>query len=89
MYPVQTTWGDVWRYGYVQDKAGVVWKITDEKAGWLKLQNRDGQEAIRERPTPETPVVAMLSTEQEAFAAIYRAFPGAQIIDIRETGATT
>lgn len=84
MYPMQTTWVDVWQYGYIQDKAGTAWKILEEKDGWMLLQNQAGQQASMMRPDPMAPVTALLLTEQEAFAAIYRAFPGAQIIEVKE-----
>lgn len=87
MYAHPTTWGDVWTYGYVRDKTGEVWKIAEEKDGWMKLVNRAGQERVMLRPDPAAPVTALQSTEEEALGAIFRAFPGAQIIEIQQTGA--
>lgn len=79
-----TTWGDVWTYGYVVDKNGVTWKITHEKSGWVQMVNREGQQVQMPRPEPTTPVTALLMTEPEALAAIRSAFPGAEIIEIKE-----
>lgn len=80
----QTTWGDVWPYGYVRDKSGVDWKILDEKAGWLLMQNREGQQASMERPRDDTPVTALFYEEHEALQMIFQVFPGAQIIATEE-----
>ena len=79
-----TTWGDIWPHAYVQDGAGETWKIVEEKAGWMLLQNRAGQRVSQLRPPDSTPVVSVEMTEPEALAAIYRAFPGAEIIEIKE-----
>lgn len=84
MIPEPTTWGDVWQYAYVQDKSGEVWKIVGEKSGWIKMINAQGREVDMVRPDPDTPVVTMAMTEPEAQEVIYRHFPGAQVIDIKE-----
>lgn len=76
----ETTWGDIWPYAYIQDKRGEVWKILEEKSGWLLLQNRAGQQASMERPADDVPVTSVEMEFEEAMAAIYRVFPGAQII---------
>lgn len=86
MYPQPTTWGDIWPYGYIMDKSGVAWKLVDEKAGYVLLRNAEGKEVSFLRPANDVPVTALFYTEQEAFACIYRVFPGAQIIDIRQEG---
>ena len=88
MYLKETTWGDVWPYGYVQDARGETWKIVEEKQGWMLLQNRAGQQVSQMRPADEVPVTALLYTEAEAFDMFFRVFPGAQIIHIEE-GSTT
>lgn len=88
MYLQQTTWGDIWPYGYVQDKAGEAWKLVDEKDGWILLQNAQGEQRSMLRPADHVPVTALLYTEGEAWRAIYTVFPGAQIIEIRQTGAS-
>lgn len=84
MIPEQTTWGDVWPYGYVVDQTGEAWKITHEKSGWIKLVNKAGEERQMPRPPDHLPVTALMMVESEAIAAIRRAFPGAEIIEIKE-----
>ncbi|MDQ3276485.1 MAG: hypothetical protein M3Q39_16030 [Actinomycetota bacterium] len=81
----QTVWGDVWPFAFVRDKAGVVWKITDEKSGWVKLKNRAGHTRSIPRPEPIAPVTVMENTEAEAVNIIQTVFPGSRIIDIIET----
>lgn len=87
MYAQPTTWGDIWQYGYVQDKTGEVWKLAEEKNGWILLVNAAGEQRSMLRPADNVPVTALLYTDEEAWRAIYSAFPNAQIIEIRQTGA--
>lgn len=88
MYTKETTWGDIWPYGYVQDAQGTVWKLMEEKQGWMLLANAQGQQVSQMRPADDVPVTALLYTEEEAFRAIYSVFPGAQIIEIKEDKCT-
>lgn len=80
----QETWGDVWQFGYVVDQNGVAWKIVAEKAGWIQMVNREGKTTAMPRPPAHLPVTTLLMTEPEALAAIKGAFPGAEIIEIKE-----
>lgn len=84
----ETVWGDVWPFAYLEDKNGQAWKIIREQAGYLLMQNRAGQQASMLRPADTEPVVVLEMDFDEAMAAIYSAFPGAQIIsDVQERTA--
>ena len=80
MYAQQTTWGDIWPYGYVQDARGEVWKILEEKQGFILMVNRAGQQVSQLRPADHVPVTGVFYTEAEAMGMLFRVFPGAQII---------
>jgi len=88
MHAVPTTWGDIWPFGYVLDKAGEAWKLVEQKDGWIMLQNAKGEQRSMLRPADHVPVTALHYTDDEAWRCIFTVFPGAQIIDIREKGTT-
>ncbi len=71
---------------YIQDKAGTAWKVTDERAGWLKLENRNGETRSMVRPEGATPVTAVRYDEKEAIAMLYTVFPGAKVIGVGVDG---
>lgn len=79
-----TTWGQVWPSGYVKDRNGETWKLMDEKDGFVLLQNRTGEQRSMLRPSPDTPVTAVVYTEQEAISMMLSVFPGAQVIAQQE-----
>ena len=76
----ETTWGSIWKFGYVEDATGAIWKILLEKAGWLRMRNQAGEVREMLRPEPERPVAAWTLTEEEALAMLLSVFPGAKVI---------
>lgn len=70
MMPTVRTWGEVIVGTYVRDKNGVVYRVEDEKNGWLLLVKRDGTKDAQLRPPPGAPVTVMVPTIAEATETI-------------------
>lgn len=83
MRPRPTTWGEVTVDTYLQGDRDEVWKVVDERDGWVLLQNRAGRQAPMQRPAPTRHVSVLEPTMEEAIAVAAQ-YLGAIVIPDRE-----
>ena len=86
MQRVESTFALVGIGTYIVDKKGVTWKVTHANKTHLGMVNRDKDERIINRPSPEHPVTILSHTDEER-EAMLRAELGAVDEALMPTGS--
>lgn len=91
MKPVRKTWGDVVVGTYIQDRAGVVWKVEQHKPGFWGVRNRAGETKILSQAelglTRATPVDIMF-LDQGEIEQIFTKEMGAELMGVKYDGGS-